>query len=82
MNFTNDMTGMLTTMALGAHLHNQQRQMHHAVDRSDRAVTTLSHAMTALRRERAENAKLRKELARARGHVAALQLALDGDYDA
>ena len=81
MNVTSDMTGMLTTMALGAHLHNQQRQMHQAVDQSNKAINTLNDAMTALRNERARNARLITELERARAQIEALELLLDDADD-
>ena len=81
MQITSDMTGMLTTMALGAHLHNQQRQMHIGVDQSNRAISTLNDALTALRNERAKNSALVTELERARAQIAALEFLLDDAQD-
>lgn len=82
MNVSSDMTGMLTTIALGAHIHHQQRQMHVAVDQSSRAINTLNDAMTALRVERARNAALVTELERAQAQIEALQFLLDDAQDA
>ena len=81
MQITSDMTGMLTTIALGAHLNNQQRQMHGAVDQSNRAINTLNDAMIALRQERARNAALVTALERARAQIAALEFLLDDAQD-
>lgn len=79
MNVSSDMTTMLTTVAFGAHLHNQQRQMHIAVDQSNRAINTLNDALTALRRERVENARLVTALERAEARIEALEMLLDDD---
>ena len=79
MNVSSDMTGMLTTIALGAHIHHQQRQMHIAVDQSNRAISTLNDAMIALRQERAQNEVLLMELERAHARIEALELLLDDD---
>ena len=77
MQMTSDVGGFLTTIALGAHIHHQQRQMHVAVDQSSRAISTLNDAMIALRQERARNAALVTELERAQAQIAALEFLLD-----